>query len=92
MTVQIGTKAKAEDLLSWGSPVSGHKVHAKHNALLCVLPAVGGDNHHVAGYLRYGALKTHSLPEKVNSTHEAAARTVTKVAESFKTQHGFLNF
>lgn len=70
MTVKIRTKAKAVDLLLMGSPVSGHKVHAKHNALLCVLPAVGGDHHHVAGYLRYGALKTHSLPEKVNRTHE----------------------
>lgn len=57
-------------MLSRGSPVSGHKVHAKHDALLCVLPAAGGDHHHVAGYLRYGALKTHSLPQEVNGTHE----------------------
>lgn len=92
MTVKIGTKAEAEDLLSWGSPVSGHKVHAKHNALLCVLPAVGGDNHHVAGYLRYGALKTHSLPEKVNSTHEGGQSRSRRVAGSFKTEHSFLNF
>lgn len=45
-------------------PIGGDEVHAEHDALLCVLPAVGGDHHHVAGYLRVGALQTHSLQRK----------------------------
>lgn len=49
-------------------PVRGDKVHAEHNALFCVLSTIGGDHHHVAGYLREGALQTHGLQEKVEVT------------------------
>lgn len=49
-------------------PVRGDKVHAEHDALFCVLSTIGGDHHHVAGYLREGALQTHGLQEKVEET------------------------
>lgn len=50
------------------SPVRGDKVHAEHDALFCVLSTIGGDHHHIAGYLREGALQTHGLQENVEDT------------------------
>lgn len=49
----------------WHWPIRGDEVHAEHDALLRVLSTIGGDHHHVAGYLRIGAFQTHGLKDKV---------------------------
>lgn len=75
----------------WCSPVRGDKVHAEHDALLRVLSTVGGDHHHVAGYLREGALQTHGLQDKVKRRHEGRGRRTKQQREEVSAAFNKLN-